>query len=562
MSDKLTAYRRVEAPLPERYRLWPLYGAGFENLGRNGKWIEVPMPTPGPQELLVRHDAVGICFSDIKVIRAGENHPRIYRNMRQNPVVLGHEVSLTVVQAGEDLRDTYHVGDRFIVQADIYIGGVSYAYGYEIQGGFSQYNIIDHRVLNSDGGNYLIPVQPSTGYAEAALNEPWACVEASYTVKYRTQWREGGVLWLTGSGEGVGLGRATGWRPGRIVLDVTDKAFAVQIRAWARAVGAEIIQDDPEISFDDIVILDNDPELIERGFDRLAKGGAFNVVTPKTIPRPVQLDVGRLHYDHLSVFGANTPDLSAAYGPIRAQLKPGGAAWILGAAGPMGHMHLQRALEIPERPRLIVASNIHNSRMQAAQEKFAPLARQQNVELICRSLEAFADEAELLADLQALSDGQGFDDIVVLAPNVRVIESAMALLADQGVMNIFAGLPRGTRCGIDLNAVVQRGIRFVGTSGSSIEDLRHMLDLTESHTLSTNSVVAAVAGLEGVPDGLRAVAEGRFPGKVVIYPNLGSSLPLTPLPDLKDRFPSVYAKLKDGQIWTNAAEEELLRLLL
>jgi threonine dehydrogenase-like Zn-dependent dehydrogenase len=51
-------------------------------------------------KLLVRHDAVGICFSDIKVIRAGENHPRIHRSMKEQPVVLGHEVALTVVEAG------------------------------------------------------------------------------------------------------------------------------------------------------------------------------------------------------------------------------------------------------------------------------------------------------------------------------------------------------------------------------------------------------------------------------------------------------------------------------
>ena len=93
---------------------------------------------------------------------------------------------------GEDLKDEYKVGDRFIIQADIYIDGVSYAYGYEIQGGYSEYNIIDQRVLNSDDGNYLIPVKPETGYAESALNEPWACVEASYTVEYRTTWLPGG----------------------------------------------------------------------------------------------------------------------------------------------------------------------------------------------------------------------------------------------------------------------------------------------------------------------------------------------------------------------------------
>ena len=54
MTDKLEQYRRADAPLPATYRLWPLYGAGFESLGRDGQPIEAPMPAYGPDELLIR----------------------------------------------------------------------------------------------------------------------------------------------------------------------------------------------------------------------------------------------------------------------------------------------------------------------------------------------------------------------------------------------------------------------------------------------------------------------------------------------------------------------------
>ena len=105
MTDKLQAYHEGTTPIGNTNRLWPLYGAGLENLGQEGQPIDVPAPVYGPDELLIRHDAIGLCFSDTKVIKQGPNHPRIGRDMVKEPVVLGHEVSLTVVGVGENLRD-------------------------------------------------------------------------------------------------------------------------------------------------------------------------------------------------------------------------------------------------------------------------------------------------------------------------------------------------------------------------------------------------------------------------------------------------------------------------
>jgi hypothetical protein len=89
-----------------------------------------------------------------------------------------------------------------------------------------------------------------------------------------------------------------------------------------------------------------------------------------------------------------------------------------------------------------------------------------------------------------------------------------------------------------------------------------MRDLVESRQLPTNHSVYAIAGIEGVGEGLRAVAEGRFAGKVVIYPNLKKPLPVTPLADLERVLPSVYAKLDGNGMWTREAEDELLRVML
>src|SRR5512134_616227 len=179
MSDKLNEYRSASTPLPAAYQLWPLYGAGLENMGRNGHPIDVPLPDYGPDELLIRHDACGLCFSEIKVITQGQSHPRIYKEMKVDPVVLGHEVSMTVVGVGEALRDRFKVGDRLSMEPEIFVNGKSLAYGYWWQGGLSQYSVIGRAFYDNDHGNNLISVNPERGYAEIGLAEPWACVVAA-----------------------------------------------------------------------------------------------------------------------------------------------------------------------------------------------------------------------------------------------------------------------------------------------------------------------------------------------------------------------------------------------
>ena len=147
------------------------------------------------------------------------------------------------------------------------------------------------------------------------------------------------MVWLVGNGAGVQLGQAEQWRPRKIVLGMADAAFAGQMRAWAEAQGIEVSDaDDGATAYDDIVVLGGDAALCEQVFPRLANGGVFNLVLDQPLDRPVAVDIGRMHYDHLAVVGTATADLSAAYQPVRTQLKAGGNTLLLGVAGPMGQM--------------------------------------------------------------------------------------------------------------------------------------------------------------------------------------------------------------------------------
>src|SRR5207249_1506113 len=74
--------------------------------------------------------------------------------------------------------------------------GRGMAFGYLLPGGFSQYALVGREVLFGDEGCYLLPVDPGLGYAEAALCEPWACVEAAYRYEPRRGLLRGGAAWF------------------------------------------------------------------------------------------------------------------------------------------------------------------------------------------------------------------------------------------------------------------------------------------------------------------------------------------------------------------------------
>ncbi len=581
-SDKLTRYRSGQDPIPDRQWLWPLYGAGFERLGVDDQPIQAAVPQPGPNQLLVRHDAVGICFSDIKIIRQGGDHPRLVgRDLAAEPVVMGHEVSLTVVGVGESLRGQFQVGDRFAVQADIYYKGRGMAYGYRLQGGYSQYALVGDEILQGDEGCYLLPIPEQLGYSEAALTEPWACVEAAYVIRYREGLKPGGVAWFLGGGADgpaytLSRGLSADAHPKRLVLSDVPTALRDELTARAAALGIEVVSVDDltpgqfeqarahagEDGFDDIIALGPvSAEAIEAAGKLLARGGILNIVSPQPIDRPAALDVGRLHYDGITFVGSPGPDIAASYGSIRSELKPGGYALFAGAAGPMGHMHVQRALQHPERPAVIVATNLRSPRIHELAAKFAALAERQGVRLIARSQGDFTPEA-FAEELNAATEGHGFDDVIICAASAESLEALEPHLADGAVVNLFAGLPRGTLACLDVNAIVHRGVRYIGSSGSTIADMRRVMEKAAAGQLDPNGSVVAVAGLRAVKEGLQAVAEGRFPGKILIYPQI-LDFPLTPLRQLQERLPAVARHLTDdGRTWTRAAEEAFLEALL
>jgi threonine dehydrogenase-like Zn-dependent dehydrogenase len=220
-------------------------------------------------------------------------------------------------------------------------------------------------------------------------------------------------------------------------------------------------------------------------------------------------------------------------------------------------MHVQRAIEMIDGPKTILCTALSERRLSFVRSTYQGDARAKGIAFTCTSRE---DEEAYLRALGEASTS-GFDDIVVLAPAASAVEEALEYLAPRGVANVFAGLARGITISLDLSRVYLEGIRIIGHSGLALEDMVQTLQDVGSGRLSPGRSVAAVGSLSAAREGLQAVRDARFPGKIVIYPHI-RDFPLTALRDLKDELPDVYHKLRDGKEWSAEAEEQFLRELL
>jgi len=134
---------------------------------------ELPCPAIGPDEILMRVEASGICGSDVL---------EWYR-IRKAPLVLGHEVAGTVEAVGNDVR-RFKTGDRIVAAHHVPCNTCHFCLtGHHTAcdtlrstnfdpGGFSEFIRIPG--INVDRGTFLIP--ESLSYEEATFHEPLGCI--------------------------------------------------------------------------------------------------------------------------------------------------------------------------------------------------------------------------------------------------------------------------------------------------------------------------------------------------------------------------------------------------
>lgn len=572
MASEYDRYRAADHALPERAWAWNLYGAGEDSLGKDGEPELLPIAKPSPDQMLVRIDSVGLCFSDVKITRQGGSHPKLYnRDLSQEPTRLGHEVSLTVIEVGKNLQDRYRPGERLAVQPDIYQDGRSTAYGYTIPGGLIQYHLMGSEMLDTDDGACLLPVGEKMGYAEASTLEPWGCVMAAYTQRRRLEPKAGGIMWIIGRpGDEREYSFSSGLdAPATIVMtDVPATVETLVEQTSAKKIVRNGIGPDDyralvdELTdgtgFDDIVMLDpRSAATVSAVARHIARRGTLNLVGQTALDGLVDTDVGRLHYDYTAYLGGQGPDIAASYGEARnrCDLRSGGTTVFVGAGGPMGLMHVQRAIQQPDGPRKIIATEMSDDRLKSLQDRLTPLAESNGCELL--TFNPRSQDRSLRDFVMEVTGNQGADDVVVSVPIADVMAEADTLMNPDGMLVFFAGVPNGTQAPLNLSAVYLNNAQYTGTSGLTIHDQQQVVDLADQGNLSPESIVGAIGGMRAAKEGLRALVEGRYSGKVIIFPQI-HDLPLMGLSELKEKLPDIAEELGPGDVWTNEAEKALI----
>ena len=75
---------------------------------------ELPTPAPGPDEVLIRVAACGICGSDVHGYDGSSGR-------RIPPIVMGHEAAGTIAALGKNVKNFFE-GDRVTFDSTVYCG--------------------------------------------------------------------------------------------------------------------------------------------------------------------------------------------------------------------------------------------------------------------------------------------------------------------------------------------------------------------------------------------------------------------------------------------------------
>jgi len=173
----------------------------YDNVAGATEVREVPVPTIGPDDVLVETAYIGICGSDPHM-----HHNKVSYKVNV-PLILGHEFAGTIAEVGANVKG-WKVGDRVTSEThadfcgkcvmcrtnNYHVCRERKGYGFQIDGAFAKYVKVPSRILHK--------VPDNVSLKEASLTEPF-CVAYSSLVKH-SPLKPGDLVVIIGPGP-IGL---------------------------------------------------------------------------------------------------------------------------------------------------------------------------------------------------------------------------------------------------------------------------------------------------------------------------------------------------------------------
>lgn len=317
---------------------------------------EFELPTMKDDEIEARIVTDSLCMSTYKVSNQGEKHKKLPNDLKNHPVIMGHEFCGVITKVGEKWKHLYKPGDCFVAQpnlgrADTFSLGYSFPY----VGGEATNVVIMNEAIEKD---CLLPYK-GEGFFEGALVEPLSCIVAGFKANFHLRDRndydhtmgikEGGALAILGGTGPMGFlaidyAIHNDRRPKHLVvtgrtqskLDMAKRLYPVEEAAkYGVTLTYVLTADEDDIveelkaltpdakGFDDIFLMAAKERLVTQAEQLLAYDGCLNFFAgPADSKFASTINFYNIHYNathFVGTSGSNTQDMKDAIALIESK---------------------------------------------------------------------------------------------------------------------------------------------------------------------------------------------------------------------------------------------------
>lgn len=310
---------------------------------------EFELPTMKDDEIEARIVTDSLCMSTYKVSNQGEKHKKLPNDLKNHPVIMGHEFCGVITKVGEKWKHLYKPGDCFVAQpnlgrADTFSLGYSFPY----VGGEATNVVIMNEAIEK---GCLLPYK-GEGFFEGALVEPLSCIVAGFKANFHLRDRndydhtmgikEGGALAILGGTGPMGFlaidyAIHNDRRPKHLVvtgrtqskLDMAKRLYPVEEAAkYGVTLTYVLTADEDDVveelkaltpdakGFDDIFLMAAKERLVTQAEQLLAYDGCLNFFAgPADSKFASTINFYNIHYNathFVGTSGSNTQDMKDA----------------------------------------------------------------------------------------------------------------------------------------------------------------------------------------------------------------------------------------------------------